>query len=101
MIGSDILYESKHPEDLADAIDHVTHPNGRVTLADDLASTVWRHADRLLYDTANAVQKNPAYSAAWGCQCEAQAIKAKADAERLHTIFNELFGGLTGAHTTK
>ena len=34
VIGSDVLYESQHPGELAEALNHVTHPNGRILITD-------------------------------------------------------------------
>lgn len=34
IIGSDILYESSHPEELAEALNTITHPNGEIMITD-------------------------------------------------------------------
>jgi predicted nicotinamide N-methyase len=47
VVGSDILYESKHPEALAEAIDRVTQPNGRVLVTDPARPYLQKFQDEM------------------------------------------------------
>jgi len=71
----------------------VIHENALATLADELLSLVWRHADKLDYNYER--HDSCAHSQQWQHQAEAQRMKSAADSKAVGTMFNEIFGGVS------